>query len=61
MKDCYWCKEAGLNRSEIQKPDDMTGATDIDGNWICDDCRDAAESEGLIDIKRDCGADGAAH
>lgn len=46
MKMCAWCYEEGVIEKN-QHSDDEKGAIDNEGNWICDDCRDAAEENTL--------------
>lgn len=41
MKICAWCKNEGLTKEEYSHPDDEIGGIDSNGNWFCDDCRDA--------------------
>ena len=43
MKQCYWCKIAGLTDEENQHEDSEIGSTDADTDkWICDNCADSA-------------------
>ena len=44
MKQCKWCEHADIPNNENQHVDDETGAIDVNGDWICDDCRDASDA-----------------
>ena len=46
MKECYLCKEAGLEKNEYTQQEGETGQ-DIDKGWICDDCRDALNEDNV--------------
>lgn len=44
MKECYLCKDAGLEKDEYTQQEGEAGQ-DTDKGWICDDCRDVLHED----------------